>query len=42
MRYHGWVTVIQGDLALAVFIEDAPGGSADALAVAQQFLTAAR
>lgn len=42
VRYHGWVTVIQGDLALAVFIEDAPGGSADALAVAQQFLTAAR
>lgn len=42
VRYHGWVSVIQGDLALAVFIEDAPGGSGDALAVAQQFLTAAR
>lgn len=42
VRHHGWVCVAHGDLAVAVFIEDAPAGSADAVAVARDFLVAIR
>lgn len=38
VRYHGWVVVAVGDLAVSVFLEDAPGGSGDAIAVANRFL----
>ncbi|WP_342373188.1 penicillin-binding transpeptidase domain-containing protein [Propioniciclava soli] len=38
VRHHGWVVVVAGDLAVAVFCEDAPGGSSDALAIARAFL----
>lgn len=42
VRHHGWVCVIHGDLAVAVFIEDAAAGSGDAVAAARDFLVAIR
>lgn len=41
-RYHGWMIAIQGDLAVAAFVEDATSGSADAGPLVKGLLLAAR
>ena len=38
-RTHAWMIGIQGDLAVAVFVEDGPGGSTTAGPLLEEFLT---
>jgi cell division protein FtsI/penicillin-binding protein 2 len=38
-RTHAWMIGIQGDLAVAVFVEDGPGGSSTAGPLLEEFLT---
>jgi cell division protein FtsI/penicillin-binding protein 2 len=38
---HGWMVAIQGDLAVAVFVEDGESGSAIAGPLLEEFLRAA-
>jgi cell division protein FtsI/penicillin-binding protein 2 len=38
---HGWMVAIQGDLAVAVFVEDAESGSASAGPLLEEFLRGA-
>ena len=37
---HGWMVAVQGDLAVAVFVEDAESGSSTAGPILREFLTA--
>ena len=38
-RTHAWMIGVQGDLAVAVFVEDGPGGSSTAGPLLEEFLT---
>jgi len=41
VRFHGWMIAIQGDLAVAVFVEDGESGAKTAGPLLKQFLTRA-
>jgi cell division protein FtsI/penicillin-binding protein 2 len=42
LRTHAWMVAAQGDLAVAVFVEDGPSGSGTAGPILESFLRSAR